>query len=92
MVSRTLIVWLTWTSLTLAVAVGVAGGSAVLMGQMGDEVGALWVGREALTLAFIWLVNLIMLLLAVAMAAIARADRGATPKSIDQPAESTDES
>ncbi len=48
-------------------AVIVVGGLSVLLLQMGDEAGGLLAGSVAVGLGVLWMVNLVVLLLAVAM-------------------------
>ncbi|REJ65214.1 MAG: hypothetical protein DWQ31_18915 [Planctomycetota bacterium] len=66
-VSRRFLIALVWVAVALSVALAVLAGLSVLLRQMGDDAGATGTGRVALGLAVLWLVNLIVLLMALAV-------------------------
>lgn len=70
MVSRTFLIALIWAALALVVAIAVLAGVSALLRLMEDEVGASWTGRLALVLGVIWVVDLVVLILAMAVKSV----------------------
>ena len=72
MISRKLIVSLTFAALALPVVLVVMGATAVLLSSMGDELGANVLGYVALALGILWLANLVLLIVAQAIRSVER--------------------
>jgi hypothetical protein len=69
-ISRKLIIRLTFTALALPVVLVVLGTTGLLLSNMGDAIGAKVLGYVALALGIAWLANLVLLVVAQAIRSV----------------------
>ena len=70
MISRKLIIRLTFAALALPVVLVVIGATGMLLANMGDRAGSRVLGYVTLVLGIIWVTNLIFLILVQAISSI----------------------
>ena len=68
MISRRILTWLVTAALVLPVALSIAVAAARLLGAMQDEAGAAVLDRIALALGIVWVLDLVCLVIALALA------------------------
>ena len=68
MISRRILTWLVTAALVLPIALSIAVAAARLLGAMQDQAGAAVLDRVALALGIVWIVDLVCLIIALALA------------------------
>lgn len=81
MVTRSFIVRLTWAAIALVVAIAVLSCLSLLLDQMGDIEGAQGTRVVALSLGVVWIVDLFVLLVALAIQNVGPREASSADKS-----------
>ena len=68
MISRRILTWLVTAALVLPIALSIAAAAGRLLVAMQDEAGAAVLDRIALALGIVWIVDLVCLVIALALA------------------------
>ena len=93
MISRRILAWLVIVALVLPIALSISVATARLLAAMQDEAGSAALGRAALVLGIVWVVDLVCLVIAVGLALLAIPNQAAcdqaTPDGDERPAPST---